>query len=495
MNVLTRRISTAVVTATLVGAGFTGFAITSTTPVFAEAVKLDAPSIPGFADVVQAVSPAVVSVRVKSNIRPIADRGGQFQFDPNEELEDQMRRFFGQRDRGGRSENRNRNRNDRMERARPISQGSGFFISEDGFLVTNNHVINSGTEFTVVLDDGTELDARLVGKDQRTDLAVLKVDEDRTFTYVNFADEKDIRIGDWVVAVGNPFGLGGTVTAGILSARGRDIGAGPYDDFLQIDAAVNRGNSGGPTFGLNGEVVGINTAIYSPSGGNVGIAFAVPASLAKEVVADLMDDGSVERGWLGVAIQPVTDEIAESLGLEEASGALVSDPQEDAPAAQAGIRAGDIITMVDGETVESPRELSRMIADIDPGSDVEITINRSGETSQIEVQLGELPTDQIASVDEEPEEIDPAVFEDFGLTLIPNDEGEGILVTAVEPGSDASEAGIRVGDIITEINNQEVSEIADVQELLDGVKADGRKAALLRLETNDRSRFVALPLA
>ncbi|MEM9575118.1 MAG: PDZ domain-containing protein, partial [Pseudomonadota bacterium] len=188
-------------------------------------------------------------------------------------------------------------------------------------------------------------------------------------------------------------------------------------------------------------------------------------------------------------------EIAESLGLDETSGALVSDPQEDAPAAQAGIRAGDIITMVNGETVEDPRELSRMIADIDPGSDVEITINRSGETSKIEVQLGQLPSDQVASVDEEPEQIDPAILEDFGLTLIPNDEGEGILVTAVEPGSDASEAGIRVGDIITEINNQEVSQIADVQELLDGVKADGRKAALLRLETNDRSRFVALPLA
>lgn len=493
MNVLSRRITTAFATAAIVGAGFTGIAATSTTPVFAEAVKLEAPSVPGFADVVQAVSPAVVSVRVKSNIRPIADRRGQFQFGPNNDFEEQMRRFFGHRDRDERS--RNRNRNDRFERARPVSQGSGFFISEDGFVVTNHHVIDSGTEFSVVLNDGTELDARLVGKDQRTDLAVLKVDADRTFTYVNFADENDVRIGDWVVAVGNPFGLGGTVTAGILSARGRDIGAGPYDDFLQIDAAVNRGNSGGPTFGLNGEVVGINTAIYSPSGGNVGIAFAVPASLAKEVVADLMDDGSVERGWLGVAIQPVTDDIAESLGLDETSGALVSDPQEDAPAAAAGIRAGDVITEVNGDKVEDPRALSRMIADIDPGSNVEITINRSGKTSQIEVELGELPTDQIASLGEEPAQADPAVLEEFGLTIIPNDTGEGILVTSVEPGSEASEAGIRVGDIISEINNEKVSDIEDIQRQLDDVKADGRKAALLRLETNDRSRFVALPLA
>ncbi len=492
MTTISKSLSRTLLAAAIVGAGFTGVAATTSTPVLADPVQLDAPSIPGFADVVEAVSPAVVSVRVKSNVRPVSDRRGQFNFDPRGDFEDQMRRFFGPRER---FENRNRNRGERFERARPISQGSGFFISDDGFVVTNSHVIDNGTEFSVVLNDGTELDAKLIGKDRRTDLAVLKVEDDRTFTYVTFADENDVRIGDWVVAVGNPFGLGGTVTAGILSARGRDIGAGPYDDFLQIDAAVNRGNSGGPTFGLNGEVVGINTAIYSPSGGNVGIAFAVPASLAEEVIADLMDDGSVERGWLGVAIQPVTEQIAESLGLAEATGALVSDPQEESPAADAGIRAGDIITGVNGDAVESPRELSRMIADIDPGSDVEITINRNGESSDIKVKLGELPADQSASIEEPTEPVDPAVLEDFGLTVIPNDEGEGIVVTAVEPGSDASEAGIRVGDIIAEINNQKVSELADVQQMLDAVKADGRKAALLRLESNDRSRFVALPLA
>ncbi len=492
MTTLSKRLSRTLLAAAIVGAGFTGVAATTSTPVFADPVQLDAPTIPGFADVVEAVSPAVVSVRVKSNVRPVSDRRGQFNFDPRGDFEDQMRRFFGERDRFG---NRDRDRRERFQRARPISQGSGFFISDDGFIVTNSHVINNGTEFSVVLKDGTELDARLIGKDRRTDLALLKVDEDREFTYVAFADEKDIRIGDWVVAVGNPFGLGGTVTAGILSARGRDIGAGPYDDFLQIDAAVNRGNSGGPTFSLSGEVVGINTAIFSPSGGNVGIAFAVPASLAEEVIADLMDDGSVERGWLGVAIQPVTDDIAESLGLAEASGALVSDPQADSPAAEAGIRAGDIITGVNGDDVETPRELSRMIADIDPGSDVQITINRNGESRDISVKLGELPTDMEASLNPRPEPADPAVLEDFGLTVIPNDEGEGILVTAVEPGSNASEAGIRVGDIISEINNQPVTELADVQQRLDEVKADGRKAALLRLETNDRSRFVALPLA
>ena len=209
---------------------------------------------------------------------------------------------------------------------RPVSQGSGFFISDDGIVVTNNHVVENGKEFTVIMQDGTELDAELIGKDPRTDLAVLKVDSDKTFTYVQFDQDDKTRIGDWVVAVGNPFGLGGTVTAGIISARGRDIGAGPYDDFIQVDAAVNRGNSGGPTFNLEGEVIGVNTAIFSPSGGNVGIAFAIPASLANEVVSELLDNGSVERGWLGVQIQPVTDDIAESLGLAEAKGALITDP-------------------------------------------------------------------------------------------------------------------------------------------------------------------------
>jgi serine protease Do len=308
---------------------------------FAAPVSVTAPQAPSFADVVSAVSPAVVSVRVQSDAQAVSDDSSSFSFGGRgfDQLPDDhpLKRFF--REFGGQMpgapgdrNNRNQDRADRNgprgqdsnrpHRLRPTAQGSGFFISEDGYVVTNNHVVSDGSAYTVVLNDGTELEAKLVGKDSRTDLAVLKVDAtSRKFTYVNFADDSKVRVGDWVVAVGNPFGLGGTVTAGIVSARGRDIGSGPYDDYIQVDAAVNRGNSGGPTFNLSGEVVGINTAIFSPSGGNVGIAFAIPSSTAKDVVANLMKDGKVDRGWLGVQIQPVNQDIADSLGLKEASGA------------------------------------------------------------------------------------------------------------------------------------------------------------------------------
>lgn len=491
MQKVTKRLSQTAMALAVVGAGFTGYTASSIVPAYADAVDVQAAAVPGFADVVSAVSPAVVSVRVKSDVRPVSSRGGNFQFDPRGDFEDQMRRFFEDRGRNARPDRERRS--ERFGEARPIGQGSGFFISEDGYLVTNNHVVDDGTEFTVLMDDGTELDAKLIGKDQRTDLAVLKVDGDREFTYVDFADENDVRIGDWVVAVGNPFGLGGTVTAGILSARGRDIGAGPYDDFLQIDAAVNRGNSGGPTFNLSGKVVGINTAIFSPSGGNVGIAFAVPATLAKEVVADLIEDGSVERGWLGVAIQPVTADIAESLGIESQGGALVSQPQEGAPAEAAGIRAGDIITEVNGKAIKDPRELSKMIAGIDPGSDVEITILRNGKERMIDLQLGELPLDQVASA-ESGNDVSPTAMDDLGLTVMKNDQGDGILVTSVDPDSNASDVGIRVGDIISEINNEPVNSAKDIEARLSGAKKEGRKAALLRLENDNTSRFVAIPI-
>ncbi len=290
-----KRLMAAVASVAIIGAAGFSAVTSGTVPVFAEAVRVEAPQAPGFADVVQRVSPAVVSVRVTAKIEPASDADVQMFGRGFEDLPDDhpMKRFFkefrgfGDQD-GPRTERRQR----RGDGPRPVAQGSGFFISEDGYLVTNNHVVEGGSEFAVVMDSGKELDAKLIGTDPRTDLAVLKVEPNGTkFTYVDFADDAKVRVGDWVVAVGNPFGLGGTVTAGIVSARGRDIGAGPYDDFLQIDAAVNRGNSGGPAFNLTGEVVGINTAIFSPSGGNVGIAFAIPANVAELVVADLKDDG------------------------------------------------------------------------------------------------------------------------------------------------------------------------------------------------------------
>ena len=484
---------------------------------FAEPVKIQAQAVPGFADVVAAVSPAVVSVRVQSRANPVNDNMA-FQFgDPNQfgfqDLPDghPLKRFFrefgegdqrfGQRDdRWGRDDRRaDRHQKPRM---RPTSQGSGFFISEDGYLVTNNHVIDNGTAFTVVLDDGTELDAKLIGKDPRTDLAVLKVDDKRKFTYVSFAEENKVRVGDWVVAVGNPFGLGGTVTAGIVSALGRDIGAGPYDDFLQVDAAVNRGNSGGPTFNLSGQVVGINTAIFSPSGGNVGIAFAIPASTAKNVIEELIEDGEIARGWLGVKIEPVTADVAESLGLSEAAGALVNEPQANSPGLEAGIQEGDVITAVDGEPVKGPKELARKIGSIDPGKTVDLSIWRGGKSISIKVELGKLEEQaRVAAADPDmggqngaEEQAPEQTLEKLGLAVVPAEGGKGVQITSVNPDSDAADKGLKNGEKITSVNNQDVKSADDIQKVIEQAKADGRTKALFQIEDQNGNRFVALSI-
>lgn len=271
-----------------------------------------------------------------------------------------------------------------------MSQGSGFFVSQDGYVVTNNHVVENAVEVQLVTDTGKTLDAKVVGTDPRTDLALLKVKDAGNYPYVQLADAK-ARIGDWVLAIGNPFGLGGTVTAGIVSAQGRDIGSGPYDDFIQIDAPINRGNSGGPTFNQNGEVVGVNTAIYSPSGGNVGIAFAIPASTVKQVVESLKKDGTVARGFIGVQIQPVTGEMADAIGLKDAKGALVAEAQGNGPAAKAGIRRGDTITAVNGEAVKDARDLSRRIAAFAPGTKTTITVYREGKSRDVTFEVGRQP--------------------------------------------------------------------------------------------------------
>ena len=303
-----------------------------------------------------------------------------------------MERFFRQFRQMNPNDNNNNNQQQRP-RGFSMSLGSGFFISEDGYLVTNNHVVDKGSSFTVVLDDGTELPAKVIGTDDKTDLALLKVnDPGHKFTYVKFADSKP-RVGDWVVAVGNPFGLGGTVTAGIVSAEGRQIG-GPYDNYIQIDAPVNRGNSGGPTFNVNGEVIGVNTAIYSPSGGSVGIAFDIPASTVSSVVNDLMKHGSVVRGWLGVQIQSVNQGIADSLGLKQAEGAIVGEVMDGSPAPKAGFKVGDAITAVNGKPVKDSRDLALRISQMDPGTKVTVTYWRGGESHTADVTLGTLPDTQ-----------------------------------------------------------------------------------------------------
>ncbi|GLR42470.1 serine peptidase [Mesorhizobium amorphae] len=495
--------------ASLAVAGAVGFGVvtTGTAPVLADAVRVEAPQVPGFADIVERVSPAVVSVKVKAKIEPAADDGSDQSDDQDgmNNLPDnpQLRRFFkefrGFGDQGGQFGNRRFSRRDHSnDQPRPVAQGSGFFISDDGYLVTNNHVVEEGSAFTVVMSDGKELDAKLIGTDPRTDLAVLKVDGVGKFTYVDFADDSKVRVGDWVVAVGNPFGLGGTVTAGIVSARGRDIGAGPYDDFLQIDASVNRGNSGGPTFNLNGQVVGINTAIFSPSGGSVGIAFDIPASTAKQVVEDLMKNGSVQRGWLGVEIQPVTSDIAESLGLKSEKGALVSSAQDDGPGKKAGIAAGDVITQVDGKDVASPKELARLIGAYSPGKLVDVTVWRDGKSETIKVDLGKLPaSDKQASADQQQPAAPakPDTLADLGLTVTKSEKGKGLVVTDVDPDSDAADRGIQPGDIITSVNSVEVSGTDDVTKAMTDAVKSGRKAVLMQITRDDTNRFVALPVA
>jgi serine protease Do len=338
----------------------------------------------------------------------------------------------------------------------------------------------------------------VIGTDPRTDLALIKVEGD-SFPYVNLAD-KSPRIGDWVLAVGNPFGLSSTVTAGIVSARGRDIGASPYDDFIQIDAPVNKGNSGGPTFDVDGNVIGVNTAIFSPSGGSVGIAFAIPAETVRSVVGQLKEHGAVTRGWLGVKIQPVTKDIADGLGLKKAEGALVAEPQPDSPAAKAGVKAGDVITAVNGEAVEGPRELAKMIGAMSPDSNVKLSIMRDGSEKTLSLTLDKMPAQVEALADTGGDKDDDGMdLGKLGLTLAPADRvagagDEGVVVTGVDSDGAAAERGFATGDVILEVAGRKVSTPADVRKEIDSVRKEGKRTVLMRVKKNGGSRFVALPV-
>jgi len=466
--------------------GTTGFAasqsgILSVTPSYAEAVKLDTPAVFSFGDVVEAVSPAVVSVRVEQTITP-ASLEGEMQLDRNGQ--EFMERFFN-RQRGDR---RNFRRGYGNRKAN--SQGSGFFVSEDGYVVTNNHVIEGGSKFTIVMSDGKTHEADLIGADPRTDLAVLKVQTGKKFTYVDFGKKRP-RTGDWVVAVGNPFGLGGTVTAGIVSAHGRDIGSSRYDDYIQIDAAVNKGNSGGPAFNLSGEVIGVNTAIFSPSGGNVGIAFAIPAALASDVVSDIIEKGSVTRGWLGVQIQPVTPEITEALGLDLEAGAIVTSPQEGSPAAIAGIMSGDIITGIDEKEIKSPKELARIIAGYEPQSSISLKVWRDGKLHNIDLTLGKLQEEQFV-VPTRHNDGNKRNMKRLGLKL--QETQDGLAVLDVRPGSAAAEKGIRPDDIIASVNGEDITSFRALRGGLKAARDAGRESALLEVHRRDQVLFVPVPI-
>ena len=439
----------------------------------------------GFADLVESVSPAVVSVRVEGETAPSNasyEAPENFGLPKGHPMEKFFRRDF--RERYG---NKSPAPRGSSPRYRTMGQGSGFFVSPDGYVVTNHHVIADGERLVVILHDGEEHEAELVGIDPKTDLALLKLDVDEPTPYVSFAEEDDLRVGDWVVAVGNPFGLGGTVTGGIVSGRGRDIGAGPYDDFIQIDAPINRGNSGGPTFNLDGEVVGVNAMIFSPSGGNVGIGFAIPASVAQDVIADLMEDGVVSRGWLGVHIQRVDKDIAASLGLDEGvGGAIISEVVPDSPADVAGLRSGDVILGVDGEDIKRPRRLSRQIASLDAGAASDIRIWREGKEQTVRVTLGELPREEAVAL------VQDALEDALGLSLERTDEG--VVVVGVDPDSEAARKNIAVGDVIVSVGMEEVSNPEDFHKRLERARSEGIKSVLVLLRRGDAQHYVALPV-
>lgn len=455
-----------------------------------------------FADIAQKVTPSVVSINVRTDAK-VAEtdesEGDHVPGMPDLPKDNPLYDFFKQF---------RKNMPQQDERPHPmLAQGSGFFISPDGFVVTNNHVVEDAEDITVTMENGDKYPAKLVGTDPRTDVALIKVTAPagKTFPFVEF-ETKDPRVGDWVLAVGNPFGLGGTVTAGIISAHNRDIGSGPYD-YLQIDAAVNRGNSGGPSFDLDGKVVGVNTAIFSPSGGNVGIAFDLPAALVREVVTQLKTTGTVDRGWLGVVIQNVSDDIADSIGMKEAKGAMITKVTEDGPAAKQDLKAGDVIVAVNGDKIEDSRDLARKVAELHPNTPVKLSIVRYGEKREVTMKLASFPNKKLASLEDnnKPDAKPGEQMKDLGLSLapagkVPGAGGGGVAITDVDPQSDAADKGLKPGDVILQVAGVDVSDPADVaegvkkaKEAKTGTDEDTVKV-LMQVKSGDQTRFVALSL-
>jgi serine protease Do len=463
---------------------------------------------PGYADLIERVMPAVVSVTVKRTAGPEAVTGwrefrgpeGPGGSSDREMFERFMERFFGEG--GGRFQ---MPQMPEMPRGgMPMAAaGTGFIFASDGHIATNNHVIDSADEVTVTLYDGREFGATVVGVDSDTDLAVLKIDAGEDLPFVEFADSASVRVGDPVIAIGNPFGLGSTVTAGIVSAQNRVIGAGRFDDFMQIDAPINHGNSGGPTFNLEGKVIGVNTAIQSPTGGNVGIGFAIPANLASEILADLQDDGQVERGWLGVHIQGVDDDLASTLDLDAPNGALVAQVAPDSPAAAAGLEQGDVILSYNGEAVEEVRDLTKMVADTDPGTDAKLMVWRDGREMTLDVEIGQMMPDQevVAAATDEAGDNTPKLgvalaklTPDAKRSMELPDDVEGAMVTDVQPGSPAAEKGLQRGDVIIEADHKKVIEPKTVIDAVREAAERGDETILLLIKREGQDRFVAVRL-
>ncbi|MDP2698355.1 DegQ family serine endoprotease [Thalassospira sp.] len=453
-----------------------------------------------FADLAERLLPAVVNISTTQI--STQQQGPDFQFPPGSPFEDLFRDFM---ERNGQGQGQGQ-----PQQRRATALGSGFIISADGYIVTNNHVIDGADEISVRLQEGETLPATLIGRDPKTDVALLKVEPKSDLPFVSWGDSDTARVGEWAVAIGNPFGLGGTVTAGIVSARNRDINQGPYDDFIQTDASINRGNSGGPLFNLDGDVIGINSAIYSPSGGSVGIGFAIPSAIARSVIDQLKEYGRTRRGWLGVHIQTVTDDIADSVGLDKSTGAMVAGVSEEGPAQKAGIKQGDVILKFDGKDVESMRRLPRIVADTKIGKDVDVVIWRDGKRETLQVELGELEEDIVATSAPETSEQSPASTEEsaiapLGIKVanISEDlrsrynlaEGtEGVIVTEVNGDSYAAEKGVRPGDIIIEASHKSVSSVDEVKTAVDTALKDDKRTILMLIETSAGPRYFGLTL-
>jgi serine protease Do len=432
-----------------------------------------------FVDLIARVAPAVVRVTVTGRAEAaerLAELPPELRGTPFEE-------FFRRFGEGQGPQQRPRGR-------RPMGQGSGFIIDPAGFIVTNNHVVGEATRVTVELTDGRELTARVVGADPQTDIALLRVEAGGPLTAVTWGNSDRLPVGEWVVAMGNPFGLGGTATAGIVSARGRQIGAGPYDDFVQTDAPINPGNSGGPLFNPAGEVVGVNTAIFSPSGGNIGIGFAVPSNLAKRIIEDLRDDGKVERGWLGVSLQPLEPELAQALGVRDTKGAVVGAVEPGSPAARGGLRPGDVVVAAAGQPMQDPRDLAAAVAAAKPGSTIPLTVLRDGRRMEQRVTLGEPPGQRTAARGGP----DQGRAGALGLGLTPRQGGTGVVVSGVEPGSVAAERGMQPGDVILRVGDRDANSPRDVVEAVNAAREAGRPAVAMQIERGENRAFVALPL-
>jgi serine protease Do len=446
-----------------------------------------------FASIVQKVKPTVISVRAK-----LHDANAQDMDSHDDEHEQRRPPFF------------TRPPFDRFFRefgmpnfpdggSRPrftLAQGSGFFISGDGYVVTNGHVVSDSQSVEIETDDQKTYKAKVVGTDTKTDVALLKIDGRSDFPYVAFADGIP-EVGDWVLAVGNPYGLGGTVTAGIVSARGRDIGTSPYDDFIQIDAPVNKGNSGGPAFDETGRVVGVTTAIFSPSGGSIGLGFAIPADTVKSVVTQLKETGAVTRGWIGVQVQPVTEDIANSLGLGKAEGALVDELQPDGPASKAGIKPGDVVQSVGGEEVKDARDLAKRIAGVEPGQTATLGVFRDGSPMTITMTVAKMP-DRTAA-EKKPSREPRTGTASFGLRLAPattvGGEGtHGVVVTDIDPDGPAAERGVHAGDVILDVAGKAVDNPSELRDALAQARSAGKQAVLMRIKSGDAARYIAVPL-